>query len=123
MDSFLADRISMVTGLKAILGPPPLKWLDDLDDESREAVVQAGTRNMALDRYLQLNYDQDDHQLLLDFEEEEEIPIEEYEKPEPEFTGEELRALSRVLSRLLSYDPTSRGTPGTLQNALWCKGS
>ena len=122
MDSFLADRISMVTGLKAILGPPPLKWLDDLDGESREAVVQAGTRNMTLDRYLQLNYDQDDHQLL-DFEEQEEIPIEEYEKPEPEFTGEELSALSRVLSRLLSYDPTSRGTPGTLQNDLWCKGS
>jgi hypothetical protein len=122
MDSFLADRISMITGLKAILGPPPLKCLDDLDGESREAVVQAGTRNMTLDRYLQLNYDQDDHQLL-DFKEEEEIPIEEYEKPEPEFTGEELRALSRVLSRLLSYDPTLRGTPETLQNALWCKGS
>jgi hypothetical protein len=122
MDSFLADRISMITGLKAILGSPPLKWLDDLDDESREAVVQAGTRNMTLDRYLQLNYDQDDDQLL-DFEEQEEIPIEEYEKPEPEFTGEELSALSRVLSRLLSYDPTSRGTPETLQNVLWYKGS
>jgi hypothetical protein len=122
MDSFLADRISMITGLKAILGPPPLKWLDGLDNESQEAVVQAGTRNMTLDRYLQLNYDQDDLQLL-DFEEQEEIPIEEYEKPEPEFTDEEMKALSRLFSRLLSYDPTSRGTPGTRENALWCKGS
>jgi hypothetical protein len=122
MDVFLADRISVIIGLKAIPGPPPAKWLDDLDSETREAVAQAATRDMTFDRYLQLNYDQDDDQLL-DFEEQEEIPIEEYEKPQPEFTDGELKALSRVLSKLLNYDPTSRGTPETLQSATWYKGS
>jgi len=122
MDAFLADRISVIIGLKAILGPPPTKWLDDLDNETREAVAQAATRDMTFDRYLQLNYDQDDDQLL-DFEEQEEIPIEEYEKPQREFTDGELKALSRVLSKLLNYDPTSRGTPETLQSATWYKGS
>jgi hypothetical protein len=122
MDAFLADRISVIIGLKAILGPPPAKWLDDLDSETREAVAQAATRDMTFDRYLQLNYDQDDDQLL-DFEEQEEIPIEEYEKPQREFTDGELKALSHVLSKLLNYDPTSRGTPETLQSATWYKGS
>jgi hypothetical protein len=122
MDAFLADRISVIIGLKAILGPPPTKWLDDLDNETREAVAQAATRDMTFDRYLRLNYDQDDDQLL-DFEEQEEIPIEEYEKPQREFTDGELKALSRVLSKLLNYDPTSRGTPETLQSATWYKGS
>ena len=107
----------MITGLKAILGPPPAKWLDDLDHETRALVAQAGTKDMTFDRYLQLNYDHDDDQLL-DFEDQEEIPIEEYEKPHREFTDEELKALSRVLSWLLSYDPTSRGTPETLQKAF-----
>ncbi|OCT49921.1 hypothetical protein CLCR_06906 [Cladophialophora carrionii] len=119
MDAFLADRNGMMTGLNAVLGSPPTQWLGDPDTETRELVTQARTRDMALDRYLQLNYDQDDDQLL-DCEDEDEIPVEEYEKPKREFTDEELRALSRVLSRLLSYDPTSRGTPQELQNALQC---
>ncbi|ETI19825.1 hypothetical protein G647_08839 [Cladophialophora carrionii CBS 160.54] len=118
-DAFLADRSSMMTGLKMVLGSPPAKWLGDLDTETRELVSQARTRDMTFDRYLQLNYDQDDDQLL-DCEDEDEIPVEEYEKPKCEFTDEELHALSRVLSRLLSYDPTSRGSPQELQNALQC---
>ena len=105
--------------LKAVLGPPRANWLNSLDERSREAVTRAGIRNMTFDRYFQLNYDQDDDQLMVfDDEEEEEIPIEEYEKPPREFTDGELRILSRILSKLLSYNPVSRGTPETLRNAL-----
>lgn len=125
VDSFLADRISVMTDLKAILGLPPAKWLGDLDCETRDALSKTEVRNMALDRYFQLNYDHDDSQLL-EAQDEEEILIEVYEKPRRELSDAQLNALSRLLSILLSYETASRGTPETLQNALQsalqCKG-
>ncbi|PGH04679.1 CMGC/SRPK protein kinase [Blastomyces parvus] len=123
MDSFLAKRIDMITGLKGILGQPPSEWYNDLDDNVRNTLDNTRIRNMGMVRYLQLNYNHDDSQLLEDYDEEEEIPIEEYEKPPPEFTDEELMALAGILSRLLSYNPQARGTPATLFKDLSCLGN
>lgn len=52
---------------------------------------------MDLDRYLRLAYDQDYAQLLHIEDDEDEIPLEEYENPEREFTDEELDVLSHTL--------------------------
>ncbi|KKZ63890.1 hypothetical protein EMCG_01792 [[Emmonsia] crescens] len=122
MDSFLANRIDMIRGLKGILGQPPLEWYDDLDDNVRNTLDNTRIRNMGLVRYLQLNYNQDDSQLLDVDDEGEEIPIEEYEKPPPEFTDTELMALAGILSRLLSYNPQARGRPDILLKDLSCLG-
>lgn len=123
MDSFLANRIDMIRGLKGILGQPPLEWYNDLDDNVRITFDNTRIRNMGLVRYLQLNYNQDDSQLLDVDDEGEEILIEEYEKPSPEFTDTELMALAGILSRLLSYNPQARGTPDILLKDLSYLGS
>ena len=76
---------------------------------------------MDLDRYLRLAYDQDDAQLLDIKDDEDEIPIEEYEKPKREFRDGDLDVLSHTISGLLTYDPASRGTPETLLRSPWFK--
>jgi len=119
VDSFLADRISVMADLKATLGQPPAKWYEGLDDsEARQAIIETPTRDMTFHRYFQLSYDQDDSQLPGIEDDEDEIPVEEFEKPPREFSDRELQALFGILSRLPSYGPTERGTPETLLEAL-----
>ncbi|EGE09240.1 CMGC/CLK protein kinase [Trichophyton equinum CBS 127.97] len=108
MDSFLADRMDMIVGLKRVLGQPPL------------TNVATPARDMGFYQYLELNYNQDDAKLLaLDgYEDEEEFPIEEFEKLPPEFTETDLVSLTEILSGLLSYEPQGRGTPASLLRSL-----
>lgn len=123
MDSFLATREDMITGLKWALGQPPLEWYEKLDDSLRNMLDNTPRQDMELDQYFQLNYNNDDAQLLeIEDDDEDEIPVEEYEKPPPEFTDAELTAFVGILSRLLSYHPPARGTPATLLEALSCIG-
>ena len=117
MDSFLADKISVITELRVILGSPPTKWSDGLDCETQHATAQDDIRTIPFDRYLKLNYDHDDSQLS-DNEDEEEIRVEEYEKPQREFSDRELDMLCHIIKRLLSYEPASRGTTEDLLSAL-----
>lgn len=113
----------MITGLKWALGQPPLEWYEKLDDSLRNMLDNTPRQDMELDQYFQLNYNNDDAQLLeIDDDDEDEIPVEEYEKPPPEFTDAELTAFVEILSRLLSYHPPARGTPATLLEALSCIG-
>ncbi|KAB8337343.1 hypothetical protein FH972_021642 [Carpinus fangiana] len=109
VDSFLADRASVINGLGAVLGPPPGALFGDLDLDDKTAF-------MPFDQYFCLNYDHNDAQLL--GEEDEGILVEEYEKPAREFSDEELRVLCGLLKRLLNYEPTSRGTTQELLETL-----
>lgn len=119
MDSFLATKEDMIMDLKRTLGQPPLEWYEKLDDNLRNMLDNTPSQDMGLDRYLRLNYNHDDSQLLItDDDETEEIPVEEYEEPPPEFTDAELMALAGILSRLLSYSRSVRGSPATLFEAL-----
>lgn len=83
MDSFLAERVDMITGLKWILGQPTPEWYDKVDDNTRNILDNTPIRDMGLGRYLQFNYNQDDSELLginddnCDYDE---IPVEEYQK-------------------------------------------
>lgn len=120
MDSFLADRMDMIVGLKRVLGQPPSKWRDGLESNVRDILDSTPARDMGFYQYLELNYNQDDVKLLaLDgYEDEEGIPIEESEKLPPEFTEMDLVSLTEILSGLLSYEPQGRGTPSSLLRAL-----
>lgn len=116
----LADRYSTIAEIQSHFGPAPKDWMNQLDDAERERVKKVILRSMDLDRYLRLTYDQDDDAL---FEmEEDEIPVEEYEKAKRDLTDAELDALSTMLSNLLTYDPTLRGTPDMLLRSPWFKG-
>lgn len=75
---------------------------------------------MSLDLYLRLAYYQDDALYIED--DEEGLLDEEYEKLTPEFTSGQLDCLSLVLSALLAYEETSRGTPETVFRSPWFKG-
>lgn len=120
MDSFLADRMDMIVGLKRVLGQPPSKWHDGLESNVRNMLDSTPARDMGFYQYLELNYNQDDAKLLaLDgYEDEEEIPIEESEKSPSEFTEMDLMSLTEILSGLLSYEHQGRGTPASLFRAL-----
>ncbi|OAL75392.1 CMGC protein kinase [Trichophyton violaceum] len=120
MDSFLADRMDMIVGLKRILGQPPLMWRDALESNVRNMLDSTPARDMGFYQYLELNYNQDDAKLLaLDgYEDEEEFPIEEFEKLPPEFTETDLVSLTEKLPGLLSYEPQGRGTPASLLRSL-----
>ncbi|GBF65810.1 serine/threonine-protein kinase [Trichophyton mentagrophytes] len=120
MDSFLADRMDMIVGLKRVLGQPPLMWRDALESNVRNMLDSTPARDMGFYQYLELNYNQDDAKLLaLDgYEDEEEFPIEEFEKLPPEFTETDLVSLTEILSGLLSYEPQGRGTPASLLRSL-----
>ena len=125
MVSFLATKEDMVTGLKRTLGQPPLEWYEKLDDSLRIMLDNIPSQDMELDQHFQLNYNHDDSQLLEidEDDDEDEIPVEEYEKPTPELTDAELTAFVGILSRLLSYHPPARNTPATLLEALSCIGN
>ncbi|KAL2386558.1 hypothetical protein RJ035_004616 [Blastomyces gilchristii] len=120
MDSFLADRMDMIVGLKQVLGQPPSKLHDSLESDVRNMLDSTPARDMGFYQYLELNYNQDDAKLLaLDgYEDEEEIPIEESEKLPPEFTETDLMSLTEILLGLLSYEPQERGTLASLLRAL-----
>lgn len=92
MDSFLADRMDLIVGLKRVLGQLPLMWRDALESNVRNMLDSTPARDMGFYQYLELNYNQDDAKLLaLDgYEDEEEFPIEEFEKLPPEFTETDL---------------------------------
>ncbi|EFR04874.1 hypothetical protein MGYG_09176 [Nannizzia gypsea CBS 118893] len=91
MNSFIADRKSMVVGLKRVLGQPPLKWYN-----------ASGSND-------------DDKLLAFDgYEFEEKFSVEEYEKLPPEFTETDLMSLTEILSGPLGYEPQGRGTPAEL---------
>ena len=78
MDSFLATKEDMIMDLKRTLGQPPLEWYEKLDDNLRNMLDNTPSQDMGLDRYLRLNYNHDDSQLLItDDDETEEIPVEE----------------------------------------------
>ncbi|OAX82865.1 CMGC/SRPK protein kinase [Emergomyces africanus] len=120
MDSFLADRMDMIVGLKRVLGQPPSKWHDGLESNFRNMLNSIPARDMGFYQYHELNYNQDDAKLLVldGYEDEEEFPIEEYEKLPPEFTETDLMSLTEILSGLLSYEAQERGTPVSLLRAL-----
>ncbi|EGE80400.2 CMGC/SRPK protein kinase [Blastomyces dermatitidis ATCC 18188] len=120
MDSFLADRMDMIVGLKQVLGQPPSKLHDSLESDVRNMLDSTPARDMGFYQYLELNYNQDDAKLLaLDgYEDEEEIPIEESEKLPPEFTETDLMSLTEILLGLLSYEPQERGTLASLLRTL-----
>ncbi len=121
-DSALADRASSILGIRSHIGPPPATWIDSLDDKTRDRISESSQRPLDLDRYLQLAYDQDEEQILDIADDEEVIPIEEYEKAKREFTEAELESLSHTLRKLLVNDPESRGTPETLLRSSWFEG-
>jgi len=103
--------------IQSYIGPPPVDWIDKLGDTVRERINEMGLRNIDLDRYLRLAYDQDDAALIE--EDEDDYPIEEYEKAKREFTDAELDALSLTVSGLLMYDPASRNMPDALLRSPW----
>lgn len=75
---------------------------------------------MDLDRYLWLSYNQYDVQLL-DIQDDE-FPIEEYEKAVRDLTDEDLDSLNDILRGLITYHPASRGSPETLLRSPWFMG-
>jgi len=74
-------------------------------------------REIRLDRYVSLAYDQDEAALIEDFGDD--YPIEECEKSPRELDGAEIDALTTTLSGLLRYDPKSRSTPEALLRSPW----
>lgn len=117
ISSMFADTFSTIEEIQSHIGPPPVDWTDKLDNTVRERINEMSLRSTDLDRYLRLAYDQDDAALIE--EDEDDYPIEEYEKAKREFTDEELDALSLTVSGLLTYDPTLRNTPDTLLCSPW----
>ncbi|KAF2785790.1 kinase-like protein [Melanomma pulvis-pyrius CBS 109.77] len=120
ISSMFADRWSTMEEIQSYIGPPPVDWIDKLGDTVRERINEVGLRNIELDRYLRLAYDQDDAALIE--EDEDDYPIEEYEKAKLEFTDAELDALSLTVSGLLTYDPALRNTPDALLRSPWFRG-
>ena len=81
-------------------------------------------KNLELDQYLKLAYDQDDAALIQDEEyDKEDLRIGDYEKAKREFTDEELGALNLALSGLFTYEPFLRYTPEALLYSPWFKES
>lgn len=120
-DSALPNRVTSILDIKSHIGPPPANWIANVDQETQDQISERSQRPMDVDRYLRLAYDQD-YEQLYDLRDDEELLIEEYEKPMREFTDEELDSLSRTLRGLLTNDPESRGTPETLLRSPWFKG-
>ena len=115
----MADKASTILGIESHLGPAPQNWIDRIDEKTRDRISQNSSKPLQLDRWLQLAYDQD-YEKLLDMEEDEEdFPMEEYEKPMREFTDEDLDTLGHTLRGLLTYNPASRGTPEALLRSPW----
>lgn len=118
ISSMFADRFSTIEEIQSHIGPAPVGWINGLDDTVRKRINDgASLRSIALDRYLRLAYDQDDAALIE--ADEDDYPIEEYEKAKGELTDAELAALSVTLSSLLTYEPTSRNTPDALLRSPW----
>ncbi|KAI9671512.1 MAG: hypothetical protein M1817_003564 [Caeruleum heppii] len=103
----LATRVRAIEGVISHLGAPPTAW----------------TRLMPIlvDRYLRLAYSKEFEELLDLAAYEEGLAIQEHQKPRPEFTDDELEDLTQTLLGLLSYDPTSRGTPESVLRSRWFK--
>lgn len=118
----LADRFSAIREIRSHIGPPPKNWAKRLEDNIQERIDETNVRMIGLDRYLRLAYSQDDAQLIEMEADEDDYPIEDYEKAKPEFTDAELDAISDIISRLLTYVPASRGTPETLLRSLRFEG-
>lgn len=118
MDSFLADRISAIHDLRSTVGEPPINWVEDLDNKTRQAIAVPKLKSVCFDRLFKLSYVHDEDQLFHDEEDDEGIPVQKYEKPKAEFSEEKLDLLCTTLKRLLSYEPHSRGTTVDLLNAI-----
>ncbi|KAF1956028.1 protein kinase [Byssothecium circinans] len=119
ISAMFTDRFSTIEEIKSYIGTPPAHWIKQLDDTARKRIVEGGLKSMDLDRYLRLAYDQDEAALIE--EDEDDYPIEEYEKAEHEFTDKELEALSGTLSGLLRYEPALRNIPEGLLRSPWFK--
>ncbi|KAF2763401.1 kinase-like protein [Pseudovirgaria hyperparasitica] len=111
-NSILADESSTIEEIQSYIGAAPVDWINQLDVKVRKSINGLGLRSIPLDRYLRIAYDQDEAALVE--EDEENFPVEEYEKAKREFTDAELDTLSFLLLNLLTYDPTMRYTPEIL---------
>lgn len=118
--SMLADRFSALEEIQSRVGPPPSDWMQQADDALQQFLNKSSLRRIRLDQYLRYAYDQDDAALIE--EDDDDYPIEQYEKAKPDFTDRELDSLSLTLSEVLRYDPTSRKIPDDLLRSPWFMG-
>lgn len=115
----MTDRVSTIAEIKSIIGPAPSNLLYNLDSETQRQIDHKNLKPIDLDQYLCLAYDQE-YTELLDLEnDEDEIPMEEYEKPIRELDDGELQRLSLTLRRLLLYNPPARDTLRDLLHSPW----